>query len=130
MIWSAPAILFLVSSSSISGEWKDIDKKLPPNWKTRLAPIIAKQLQLKKVAVVECFRFNNWSIIHVGTFIDDDRFLFYKGDPFKTSPVTEWGGAAASHETEEIKSWVVSNAKGIPNRLASYFAWRVTIGHD
>ena len=130
MIWDAQATLFLVSFFAVSGEWMDIDRQVPQNWKIGLAPIIAKQLQLQKVAIVECFRFNGWSIIHVGTYVDEDRFLFYSGDPFKTPPVTEWGGAAACHETDEIKSWVIVNAKGIPNRLASYFAWRVTKGHE
>jgi len=130
MIRAIPAILLLSSSSLSSGEWSDIEKKLPQSWAKKLPPRIAKQLNLDKVALVEVFRLKGWAIIHVGTYVDDDRFLFYKGDPLEASAITEWGGAAGSNETDEIKAWVVANAKGIPDRLASFFAWRVTKGHE
>ncbi len=125
-----PTILILASSSLFAGEWSDIDSKLPKSWDEKLAPIIAKHLHLEKAAVIESFRFKGWSIIHVGTYIDDDRFLFYKGDPLKTIPVTEWGGAAGSDETDEVKAWVLENAKGIPDHLASFFAWHMTKDHN
>jgi len=130
MIRAIPAILLVSPISVFGGEWSDIEKMLPQSLEKQLAPIIAKRLNLEKVAIVEAYRFNGWTIIHVGTYVDDDRFLFYKGDPLKTAPVTEWGGAAGSNETGEIKAWVLTNAKGIPDHLAAYFAWRVTQGHE
>jgi len=130
MIHAIPAIILLTATSLSTGEWSDIDKTLPQLWRKNLPPIIAKQLKLDKVAIVEVFCFKGWSIIHVGTYVDDDRFLFYKGDPFETSPITEWGGAAGFNETDEIKAWVIGNAKGIPDRLATFFARRVTMGHE
>ncbi len=128
MIRPIPAIMILTSASVFAGEWSDIDLKIPLDWQQKLGPIIAKQLKLEKVAVIESFRFKGWTIIHVGTYIDDDRFLFYQGDPLKNNPVTEWGGAAGYDETNEIKDWAIENAKGVPDHLAAYFAWRVTKG--
>jgi hypothetical protein len=125
-----PTILLLASASLFAGEWSDIDRKLPKNWEVKLAPTIAKHLHLEKAAVIGSFRFKGWSIIHVGTYVDDDRFLFFNGDPFTTIPVTEWGGAAGSDETNEVKAWVIQHAKGIPDHLASFFAWHMTKEHN
>jgi hypothetical protein len=44
--------------------------------------------------------------------------------------VTEWSGAATVFETSEIEQWILENAPGIPKRLASCFAWHVTLNRD
>ena len=125
-----PTLLLICSQAAFAGPWSDIDRSLPESRKQALAPVIAKQLKLEKVEVIESYYYQGWYIIHVGTFVSDDSFLFYKGDPLKSSFVTEWAGAAAINETDEIKSWVLTNAKGIPDRLASFFAWHVTKDRD
>ena len=130
MFGSIPVILLLTLAMPPAGQWADIDRSLTAARKKALAPVIAKQLLLEKVVVIGSFRYHGWSIIHVGTYTSDDRFLFYSTDPIKTPPITEWGGSAAKNETDEINAWVVDNAKGIPAHLAAFFAWYVTHGDN
>jgi hypothetical protein len=60
------------------------------------------------------------------THESDYQFLFFSGDPLSSHSVTAWGGAAAENEEQEIKDWTIKNAPGIPDHLASCFAWHVT----
>jgi len=106
----------------------EIDRSLDPAYKQALLPIIAKQLNLPKVKILESLRYQDWQIIYVATYVSDETFLFFHGDPLKTRYITEWGGAATFNETEEIRDWVLQYAKGIPEKLAYCFAWRVTKG--
>ena len=46
----------------------------------------------------------------------------------KSRYVTQWSGAARIDEEQEIKSWVVQHAPGIPHRLATCVAWHITHG--
>ena len=103
-----------------------VDRKLTPERSAALAPIIARQLGVKKVRVTQSFRTNRWSIYYVETYETDDGYVFYRHDPSKSRYVTVWGGAATSDEQQSIKDWVLKNAPGIPDRLASCFAWHVT----
>lgn len=130
MILPVLAILLLSGPLPPESPCQFVDRSAPDSTKQALAPAIAKQLKLEKVVVQEIFKLKGWSIIHVGTFVSDDMFLFYKGDPAKQPYIAEWGGAAATHETEEIKAWVLENAKGIPENLAYCFAWHVTKGGE
>ena len=57
---------------------------------------------------------------------DRERALFFHGDPLSTRFVTLWAGAARSQEEVAIKAWVIKNASGIPESLATCFAWYVT----
>ena len=94
--------------------------------KVALAPRIAKQLNVLRVDVLESFQFGGWSFIYVDTHESDDAFLFYSHDPLTSRYLTLWGGSARIDEEQGIKDWTIKNASGIPPRLASCFAWRVT----
>jgi hypothetical protein len=72
------------------------------------------------------FALADWQIIYVETPDTDSPFLFFHGDPLGTHFVTLWAGAARSQEEGAIKAWVIKNASGIPESLATCFAWYVT----
>jgi hypothetical protein len=82
------------------------------------------------VTVLQSFRLDDWRIIYIDTHQSDETFLFYAHDPLKSHFITEWSGAAMIDEEEEMKSWTLKNAPGIPLRLASCFAWHVTKDRD
>lgn len=110
-----------------------VDRTIHPQRIEPLKPILAKQLQAQDlkgtkptVEVVDLFALGKWQILHVKTGVSDDGFLFYSGDPMTHDYVTVWGGSAAPDEETQIQDWAVKNAKGIPDRLASCFAWYVT----
>ena len=46
-----------------------------------LSPVIAKQLHVSTVDVLQSFRMDRWSIIYVETHESDEAFLFYADDP-------------------------------------------------
>jgi hypothetical protein len=98
--------------------------------KTALAPAIAKQLNASNVDVLQSFQSGGWSIIYVDTHQADEAFLFYSHDPLTNRYITLWSGAAARYEEQDVKSWTIKNAPGIPPKLASCFAWHVTKDRD
>ena len=108
-----------------------VDRSLSESRKKELASAIAKQERLESVDVYQSFTADGWTIVYVDTHISDKPYLFYSGDPVTAkSAVTAWSGAALVFETSEIKEWVLKNAPGISDRLASCFAWHVTLNRD
>ncbi len=108
-----------------------VDRSLSESHKKELASAILKQEKLERVNVLQSFKSNGWTIVYVSTYISDEPYLFYSGDPAMAKrPITAWSGAATVFETSEIKAWVLKNAPGIPDRLASCFAWHVTLNRD
>ncbi|SBT05596.1 conserved exported hypothetical protein [Candidatus Accumulibacter aalborgensis] len=120
------AISMLLSSTAHSQPCNGINRQLDNERKAVLAPVIANQLQASAVDVLQLFRLGNWSIIHVDTQEADEVFLFYAADPLTSHYTTLWSGAAARNEETQIMNWVITNAPGIPKRLAGCFAWHVT----
>lgn len=90
------------------------------------APVLAKQLSVSSVSVSQSFAVANWYIIYVETPNTDSPFLFFRADPLSAHFVTLWAGAARSQEESVIRAWVIKNASGIPEPLATCFAWYVT----
>lgn len=120
------AIVWLNSSPCVG-----VDRSLTESHKAELASAIAKQGKLKSVDVLQSFKFGGWSVIYVNTHISDEPYLFYSSNPVMAKRhVTAWSGAATIFETTDIERWVLQNAPGIPPRLASCFAWHVTLNRD
>lgn len=88
--------------------------------------MIARQLHAQKVDVLQSFRLDGWTILYVDSHEADEAFLFYSHDPLRPRYITMWSGAAARNEEQSIRAWTLKNAKGIPPKLASCFAWYVT----
>lgn len=108
-----------------------VDRNLSESRKKELAAAILKQEKLERANVLQSFKIDGWTIVYVNTYISDEPYLFYSGDPIMAKrPITAWSGAATVFETSEIKDWVLKNAPGIPDRLASCFAWHVTLNRD
>ena len=108
-----------------------VDRSLTESRKAELASAIAKQEKLKTVDVFQSFKIEGWFIIYVNTYISDEPYLFYSSNPVTDKrPVTAWSGAATIFETTDIERWVLQNAPGIPPRLASCFAWHVTLNRE
>ena len=110
---------------------KDVDRSLSESRKKELASAILKQEGLERVNVLQSYKSDGWTILYVNTYISDEPYLFYSGDPIMAKrPITAWSGAATVFETSEIRDWVLKNTPGIPDRLASCFAWHVTLNRD
>jgi hypothetical protein len=71
---------------------------------------------------------SNWHIVWVNFEDSEPGAIFID----KTSPdksfISTWGGVASPEESDDIKKWVISNNKNIPEKLASCFVWYVTTG--
>jgi len=120
------AIVWLNSSPCIG-----VDRSLTESRKAELAPAIAKQEMIKTIDVLQSFKFGGWSVISVNTHISDEPYLFYSSNPeMAKRPIIAWSGAATIFETTDIERWLLKNAPGIPPRLASCFAWHVTLNRD
>ncbi|MBV8659184.1 MAG: hypothetical protein JO142_15290 [Burkholderiales bacterium] len=105
----------------------DVDRSLSAGVKKSLAPHIAKHESFEKVEVLSSFAFGGWHIIEIETYVSDEPYLFYPADPTSSRSVAAWGGAATIFETADVEKWTVENAPGIPPKLASCFAWHVTL---
>ncbi len=108
-----------------------VDRSLSESRKKELASAIIRQEGLERADVMQSFKSDGWTIVYVNTYISDEPYLFYSGDPIMAKrPITAWSGAATVFETSEIKDWVLKNAPNIPDRLASCFAWHVTLNRE
>ena len=111
-----------------------LNQSLSENYKANLARAVAKQingttkLKVSSVDVIQSFASDNWSIVYVNTHVSDELFLIYSGNPLTNRYVTLWAGAAMIEDEPIMKAWVLKNAPGIPPKLASCFARRVTLG--
>jgi hypothetical protein len=105
-----------------------IDRSLSDTRKAQLELVIAKGERVAKIQVLQSFKSGSWQIIYIENYVSDEPFLFYPSDPMITKPITAWSGAATIHEEKEMKAWALKNAPGIPEDLASCFAWHVTLG--
>lgn len=121
-------LAFTLAAAPIHSEnpCSGVDRKLTPERSRSLAPVVAKQLNVKRAQILNSFRFGRWSILYAATFESDEVYAFYSGAPQSNKYVTLWGGVAFKDEEEEIRNWTLKNAPGIPITLANCFAWHVT----
>ena len=120
----------LISLAASASPCDGIDRTLPDARKLELAPVIAKQIKVRAVEVLQSYREQDWHIIYAKTQVSDNAFIFFKSDPFKSQYLVAWGGKADPDEEAEIAKWVKTKAKGIPPKLAQCFAWHVTKDRD
>ena len=128
MKFLAFSLFLMVSFNASATPCDGVDRSLSEVRKNQLAPVIAKQLNVKSVEILQSLSYRNWFIIYANTHVSDNPFLFFSGDPTLGKHLTVWSGAATVDEEPEIKQWVLNNAKGIPSKLAGCFAWHVTKG--
>jgi hypothetical protein len=117
---------WIFASSALGAPCSHVDRSLNKKTKMALAPAIATQLHVENVDVIQSYRLGGWSIIYVDAHKGDEVFLFYAKNPLTEKYITMWSGGATRDEAKTIKDWTLKNAPGIPNQLASCFAWQVT----
>lgn len=123
----APIVLASVTATQACGSpCNAVNQVLTARRKAVLEPVIAAQLGVRSVRVLESLQAARWDILYVQTPATDGAFLFYSNNPATHRYTTLWGGAARKDEENSIRNWVQRNAKGIPDRLATCFAWHVT----
>jgi hypothetical protein len=103
-----------------------IDRALSDAQKHVWAPVVAHQLHVANVDVLQVFRDGDWRVLYVDTHVSENGFLFYRNDPLHGAYIKTWAGAAMEDEEASIDQWVRQNVPGIPPKLAKCFAWRVT----
>lgn len=120
----------LLSLAAHAAPCDGIDRTLTEERKAELAPVVAKQIKVKTVDVLQSYRDGTWHILYAKTHVTDNAFIFYKADPLKSTYVVAWGGQARPDEEATIARWINGKAKGIPPKLAKCFAWHVTKDRD
>jgi hypothetical protein len=120
----------LISLAASASPCDAVDRALTDARKIELAPVIAKQIKVRSVDVLQSYRDESWHIIYVNTHVSDNAFIFFKSDPLKSQYLVAWGGQARPDEEADIAKWTRSKAKGIPPKLAKCFAWHVTKDRD
>jgi hypothetical protein len=125
-LWVGIVFGMALSGSVLANPCRGVNRHLSAHRALILNPIVAKQLGIPKAAVLQSFRLNAWNILYVETYQSDEAYLFFPSSPLSTRYVTVWGGDAMSSEEDDIRSWTIKNAPGIPDRLARCFAWHVT----
>lgn len=124
------ATIVAISSRVYASPCDGVNRVLNKEHTATLAIVIANQLHVASVDVLQSFKLDGWSIIYVDTHEADEAFLFYASDPLTSKHIALWSGAAAISEEQQIKDWAIKNAPGIPMHLAHCFAWHVTKNRD
>lgn len=120
----------MLSLAATASPCDGVDRSLTDARKRELAPVIAKQIKVRSVDVLQSYRNDKWHIIYVKTHVTDNAFIFFKSDPVKSQYLVAWGGKADPDEEADIAKWIKAKAKGIPQKLATCFAWHVTNDRD
>lgn len=123
-------IAWLIAGIAHASPCTGIDRTLTDAQKRAWAPVIARQLHVANVDVLQVFRDGDWRVIDVDTHVSDNGYLFYRSDPPHGTYVTTWAGMATEDEEASIGQWVRQNVPGIPEPLAQCFAWHVTKDRD
>jgi hypothetical protein len=122
--------LLLGAGVAVASPCDSVKRDLSESQRAEWAAVIAKQLDVPKVTVLQSFRSNAWTIVYVTTPNSDPPFLFFDRAPGKAHFVTLWSGGAQANEEASIHAWVIENAPGIPPDLAACFAWHVAKARD
>jgi hypothetical protein len=138
---TALVALALIASGAVAAPCSGVDRSLSSAKRISLAPIVelhlkaqldpqvAAHVYVQATDVLHAFRVGRWQIIHVNNHATDDPYVFYADSPSRSAGyIVAWAGAAAASEEQEVARWAMASAPGIPNQLATCFAWYVTKG--
>ena len=84
----------LLSLTAQASPCDSIDRTLTDARKAELSPVIAKQIKVKSVDVLQSYREQDWHIIYTKTPVSENAFIFFKADPLKSQYLVAWGGQA------------------------------------
>ena len=118
-------LLLAITNQGYPSPCDSVDHTLNSQQKTELAPVIANQLKVEEVEVMEMLRYKGWSIIYVNPYKYEPPYLFFSGDPKTTQHLYGWSGVAIRGEEEQVKTWIQDHVQGIPEEFAGCFAWHV-----
>ncbi len=122
----AGILLTALSAMSAAGTpCEGVNRALTSTRRRLLAPVVARQLGVPSVVVLESMVMRKWSVIWVSTPVSGSPFLFYAGEPEHTRFVALWDAPARTAPSPAIKDWALAHAPGIPPALAQCFAWHV-----
>ena len=108
-----------------------VDRGLTDARRRELASAIKRQEKSENVDILGSFAFEEWHIVYIDDGLSDPPYLFYSGNPtIVKRAITAWSGTAFIFETTEVRDWVLKNAPGISDHLASCFAWHVTLNRN
>jgi len=108
-----------------------VDRHLADDRKAQLETAIAKEQRRKAIKIFKYFKSDGWFILLTNASEGDEPYMFYSRDPLEGGhPVTLWSGAATIFETSEVEQWLKEHAPGIPARVASCFAWHLTLNPE
>lgn len=108
----------LASADACAG----IDRNLDEADRTRLAPLVGRQLEVRGVTLKLSLRSGDWRAFLIGARDADDSFVFYSGDPASQRFVDAIGTFALPEGEKAIRQWLVENLKGMPAPLAACVA--------
>ncbi len=114
--------LLLAPQLALADVCTPIDRHLDEADKTRLAPVIGRQLEVRGVTLKLSLRSGEWRAFLIGARDADDSFVFYSGDPASQRFVDAIGTFALPEGEKAIRQWLVENLKGIPAPLATCVA--------
>ena len=120
------ATLLLIPAIAQAAPCDGVNHQSAKGPETTLSRSVAGQMHFSKVDLLESFSEGSWKILYVAPNAADEAFLFYSSDPEKSHYVTLWGGGAGPSEETSVRNWATTNAPGIPDGLATCFAWYVT----
>ena len=105
-------------------------RALDPPGTAALAQVVAAQMQVPAVKILDVFQFGSWHMVYVDTHAADEAVLFFPGDPVRHHYSKLWSGAARRTEALALREWARAGIPGLPPGLANCFGWYVTQGRS
>jgi len=121
------AILLSPTAYAASNPCDGIDRGPSGESRTEIARLLARQLEVGEVQIIQAYRSDIWNVLAVES--DNERsYLVYAGDPLRTAFIASWTGAGTGEDEKSVRAWVTRSAQSMPPKLAECFAWSVTKG--
>lgn len=99
-----------------------VDRALSDEDKSSLVAVVARQLQLRGVKLLQSWRSESWQVLHIAARDADNSFVFFAGDPRSERYRDAIGEFALPEGEAAIRHWLQQNLKGIPAPLAACVA--------
>lgn len=99
-----------------------VDRTLSEEDRSGLGAVVARQLQLRGVKLLQSLRSESWQVLHIAARDADNSFVFFAGDPRSERYRDAIGEFALPEGEAAIRRWLQENLKDMPQPLAACVA--------
>lgn len=119
LLFAAVAVLPLRAAADACA---GVDRGLNDEDRAGLGAVVARQLQLRGVKLLQALRSESWLVLHIAARDADNSYVFFAGDPHSERYRDAIGEFALPEGEAAIRRWLQENLNGMPPPLVACVA--------